>query len=187
MTIKKATDVLEQEHRIIEQAVAAMARLAEDVEQGETVEAEVLRDLLEFLRTFVDQCHHGKEETCLFPLLEKKGVPPTGCPLAALKHEHQSGRALVAQLVEISELYIKQAPKAKNSLIGTLRRLVDLYASHIWKEDYLLFPMANKILSPADQQALDDQFRSVESDIGQDVHHAFEKLASRLEEGVLRD
>jgi len=40
--------------------------------------------------------------------------------------------------------------------------LVELYPGHIWKEDYLLFPLAGKVLSPADHVALSKQFEEVE-------------------------
>jgi hemerythrin-like domain-containing protein len=63
---------LEHENHIIERVVAAMAVLAEKLRSGKEVEARVLSDLVEFLQVFADDCHHGKEEHYLFPLLEKK-------------------------------------------------------------------------------------------------------------------
>jgi hemerythrin-like domain-containing protein len=187
MTATRPTDALEQEHRIIQQVVGAMAALADEVEKGKVIPPEVLQNLLEFLRTFADRCHHGKEEACLFPLLERKGVPARGCPLGALKMEHDSGRALVAQLAKASDVYVSGDPVGKSSLASLLRNLVELYSAHIWKEDYLLLPMTNKILSPTEEEALFAEFRRVEADIGRDVHQAFEQLAARLQQGILRD
>jgi hemerythrin-like domain-containing protein len=54
---------------------------------------------------------------------------------------------LGAQLAEAVQLYKAQDSDAGPRLIRTLRDLVELYPGHIWKEDYLLFPMANKVLS----------------------------------------
>ena len=187
MTATRPTDALEHEHRIIQQVVGAMAALADDVEKGKAAPAEVLQDLLEFLRTFADRCHHGKEEICLFPLLERKGVPPRGCPLGALKMEHETGRALVAQLAKASDAYFSGDPVGKSSLVPLLRNLVELYSAHIWKEDYLLLPMTKKVLSPTEQEALAEEFRRVEADIERDVHQGFEQLAVRLQQGILRD
>ncbi len=73
MEATRPTDALEQEHRIIQRVVGAMAALADEVEKGKVIPPEVVQDLLEFLRTFADRCHHGKEEACLFPMLERKG------------------------------------------------------------------------------------------------------------------
>jgi hemerythrin-like domain-containing protein len=94
---------LEHENHIIERVVAAMAVLAEKLRSGKEVEARVLSDLVEFLQVFADDCHHGKEEHYLFPLLEKKGVLVSGCPLAVLLNEHDRGRRLMADLKQTSE------------------------------------------------------------------------------------
>ena len=72
-----------------------MAVLAEALENGQAVEAQILQQIVEFMQNFADKCHHGKEETHLFPMLEGKGVAMRGCPLGVLLHEHEKGRALV--------------------------------------------------------------------------------------------
>ena len=184
MTSRKPTEELEHEHRIIQQVVGGMAVLIEKLESGKGIDAAVLTDLFEFMQTFGDRCHHGKEEIYLFKLLEKKGVPVSGCPLAVLLHEHEKGRNLLADLKLTSETYIRTPGAGREALIGTLRRLIELYPSHIWKEDYLLFPMADKLLSDTEQEELSARFEQHESEIGIDVHHGFEQLAGRLLEMI---
>ena len=98
MSNPKPTEVLEREHHYIQQVGASLLLLAEELEKGEAVPAETLADTLEFLRTFADRCHHGKEEAFLFPLLEQKGVPPQGCPLGVLKKEHVAVRRNCCEL-----------------------------------------------------------------------------------------
>lgn len=185
MATLSPTEVLEHEHHSIQQVVAGMAILVEDLQKGVKVPGEILRDLVEFLRTFADRCHHGKEETCLFPKLESKGIPPRGCPLGALKAEHEAGRKLVSQLAEVSKSYIEDGSESE-TLSSTLTSLVELYKGHIWKEDYLLFPMTQKVLSSAEQAELSAQFADVESRIGTDVHVAFEGFAEQLKDRILR-
>lgn len=184
MTNRKATEELEHEHRIIQQVVGGMAVIIEKLESGKEIDPAVLTDLSEFMQTFGDKCHHGKEEDYLFKLLEKKGVPVSGCPLAVLLHEHEKGRGLLADLKLTSETYIRAPHAGKEALIGTLRRLIELYPAHIWKEDYLLFPMTNKLLSESDQEELRAQFEQHDSEIGIDVHHGFEQLAGRILEMI---
>ena len=184
MTREKPTEELEHEHRIIQQVVGAMAVLTEKLESGTEVKAAVLTDLSEFMHTFVDKCHHGKEENYLFKLLEQKGVPVSGCPLAVLLHEHEKGRSLLADFRLTSETYIRTPSAGREALLGTLRRIIQLYPAHIWKEDYLLFPMTDKILSDSEQKELSTQFGAYESEIGVDVHHGFEQLAGRILEMI---
>ena len=177
---RKATEELEHEHRIIQQVVGGMAVLVEKLESGLEVDYSVFTDLSEFLQTFCDTCHHGKEEDYLFKLLERKGVPVSGCPLAVLVHEHEKGRKLLADLKLDIELYRRLPSDGREGLIKTLRKLVELYPSHIWKEDYLLIPMAEKMLSDSEQKELSAQFAQHEETIGTDVHHGFEQLAGRI-------
>ena len=57
-----------------------------------------------------------------------------------------------------------------------------LYPGHIWKENYLLFPMTDKILNEKEQQELAEKFESVELKIGLDVHQRLEQMAATLAE-----
>ena len=57
-----------------------MAVLSARLEKGEDIKGDTIKNVVEFMRTLGDKGHHGKEETHLFPLLGKKGVPMTGCP-----------------------------------------------------------------------------------------------------------
>jgi len=183
---QKPTEMLEEEHHVIQKVVGTFAVLAEELEAGREVESETFREILEFMRTFADKCHHGKEETHLFPLLEKKGVPVRGCPMGVLLAEHQRGRALVTGLAAATETYAKERTSAKRPVLDNLRGLMDLYPNHIWKEDYLLFPMTNKILSAEEQNELRGKFEAVEKTIGIDAHHRFEQLAEKLDKEAHR-
>jgi len=58
---------------------------------------------------------------------------------------------------------------ARNNLIANLRGIADLYPCHIWREDYMLFPMTNKILSKDEQESLYAAFQKVDERIGSQV------------------
>ena len=177
-------EVLEAEHRVIQKMVAGMSVLAEQLEGGEPVDVSLLESIVVFLRTFADRCHHGKEETFLFPALIRRGVPSHGCPIGGLTMEHQKGRVMVGELAEAIRGCAAGEPPARENLVKSLRALVAFYPSHIWKEDYLLFPLAGKVLTPQDQQELMDKFETVERELGLDVHEGFDKLAAELERKV---
>lgn len=181
---KKATQILEEEHRVIQSMAASLAIVGEEIDRGKLVASKTLHILAQFLDVFVAQCHHRKEEGYLFAILEKKGVPASGCPLAVLNNEHAKLRALVSQFTESVELYVATRGEARISLQKTIRALLELLPGHIWKEDYLLFPMADKLLSPEEQESLLAQFEHVESEIGPGIHHGFERLVESLEEAV---
>lgn len=181
MSEKKPTDILEAEHRVIEKIIHAMAALIKNLEMDRAVDIEDLRHIAEFMGVFGDTCHHGKEEKELFPLLITKGVPVQGCPIAILTHEHEMGRELVRGLREATVAYEKKDASAKAQLMKQLTGLTNLYPDHIWKEEYLLFPMVNKILSDSEQRELQAKFDMVEKEIGRDTHATYEQLAEETD------
>ncbi len=78
--VKKPTEALEEEHHVIQKVVGAMAVLSARLERGEDVKGDTIKNVVEFMRTFGDKCHHGKEEVHLFPLLGRAddGLPHSG-------------------------------------------------------------------------------------------------------------
>ena len=61
-TLKDPIEVLMGEHRVIEQALAAIAAARE-----QDVSLSFYEDLVDFIANFADGCHHDKEEGLLFP------------------------------------------------------------------------------------------------------------------------
>jgi hemerythrin-like domain-containing protein len=106
MTSTKSTDVLEREHKVIQKVIATMSVVADRLDNSHNVETTTLRDISAFLHDFSEQCHHAKEERFLFPLLEARGVPASGCPIAVLHNEHEKGRALLTQLDDATQAFL---------------------------------------------------------------------------------
>jgi hemerythrin-like domain-containing protein len=175
-----ATQVMEAEHRNIETVVKALGDIVVAIEKGQRADAALLETAVQFFRVYADKLHHGKEEALFFPMLVKRGVPPQGCPIGGLNHEHEKGRALVRALAEQALAYGQGKPGVKDILIQTLRGLVDLYQNHIWKEDAMVFPMADKILTEADQNELNEKFAEVDRSIDHEVIARLEQFAKSL-------
>ncbi len=178
------TQIMETEHRNIEAVVRALGGVAAALEKGQRADAAMLATAVEFFRVYADKLHHGKEETRFFPLLVKRGVPPQGCPIGGLNHEHEKGRALVCSLAEQAPAYAQGKPGAEAGLLETLRGIVDLYQNHIWKEDTMVFPMADKVLTAADQHELRESFAGVDRAIGLDTIARLETFAKSLGQSV---
>lgn len=184
MTSNNPIQMLEDEHLIIAKVISAVPVLADRLEAGRVVDIKTLHGVIEFLQTFADKCHHDKEEDLLFPALVNKGISKQGCPIGMLTAEHKRGRVLVTELADAADTYQSGDPDAKKAVVKSLRELAALYPNHIWKEDYLLFPLTNKVLSLEEQQALYRQFEQVWERVGRDVHHRLEQFAEGLSESA---
>jgi len=66
----------------------------------------------------------------------------------------------------------------------TLQALVRLYVDHTWKEEYLLVPMADKILSENDHAMLREHLIPSRRKLGAGKHHRMEQLSAGLEHAL---
>lgn len=176
----KATEILEEEHRVIQKVTASLVLMGEDLGAGKRIADSLLREIAQFLKVFVERSHQQKEEAHLFTTLLRKGVPAGGCPLAVLKNEHAKERALIQQFADAVDVYIESKGAVHASLESTIYSLAELLPGHIWKEDYMLLPMADKILSPEEQNVLRKEFERVESEIGPEIRRGFDHLTEEL-------
>lgn len=179
----RPTSILRDEHRIIEQVLNCLERMAELAEQGQPLDAEAANQAIDFIRTFADQCHHAKEEDLLFPLLEQKGFSRAQGPTGVMLYEHEQGRLLVRAMSEAVTKSAGGASLAAREFAIAARAYVALLRQHIQKEDHCLFAMADQAFTPDEQRALEQAFDRVQRDkIGLDTHDKYVGVANRLVE-----
>ena len=175
----KATESLELEHRKIARVAEACEVFADELRQGSKIPARVLHSLADFFRLYGEQYHH-QEEKWLFGMLRQKGVPADTWPLAGLSRENDKLRALVEQLNHTIARYSESDGSGTGPLVETLHALAEVYQDHIWKEDYLLLPMATKLLSDIDQQVLAATFHTIECNFGQEAYRSVARLSAAI-------
>lgn len=171
----KATEILEQEHRIIEQVASACGVCAEVLRGGGRVPPAALESIVGFFRQYGDQ-YHRQEEEMLLTMLREKGVASGSCPIAVIDYENQKRKVLLEQLSSAAAAYAKSDGKVNGAVIETLTALAEFFPDHIWKEDYVLLPMAEKLLSDEDQQILGGSLHLIESIKGAEARRALERL-----------
>src|SRR5579871_2645813 len=88
----KALDNLKQDHLTIERVLDLLEQAGNRVRTGHALPAGFERWAVDTLCNFADHCHHAKEETALFPLLEARGITREGGPLGVMLREHEQGR-----------------------------------------------------------------------------------------------
>lgn len=180
-TTMRATQILKAEHDVILNVLDCLEKLADEASASKKLDARSARDVLELLGTFADQCHHGKEEGVLFPKLVKKGLPEKVGPLAVMLAEHETGRAEIAGMRAALVEWDLGRPAALERFFGHAHAYVELLVDHIAKENNVLFPMADGMLSEAEQEEVLERFSSVESqDMGSGVHERCIALAGDL-------
>ena len=177
----RPTEILMQEHRVIEQVLDCLELMARQCDDGKGLDTESASLAIDFFRNFADRCHHGKEEDCLFPLLEQKGFSREQGPTGVMLHEHESGRRHVRGMSEAVGSIEAGNTSATTDFVSHARAFIQLLREHIQKEDHCLFQMTDQTLSEQDQLRLIESFAHVEhDDIGPGIHEKYLNVAADL-------
>jgi len=176
----RPTDELMDEHRAIERMLKVVSIASDRLESGQQVDKQIFIDASDFFRNFADKCHHAKEEKLLFEKMMERGVSGEVGPIAVMLREHEDGRAHVRRIADLSNK--KLDGKGSRELVSQTRGYVDLLSQHIMKEDNVLYPMANQILTSQDQKDLEKGFAQVEEKVmGPGVHEKYQEMIERWE------
>jgi len=174
-----------EEHRVIERVLEVLQVGADKLESGEPIRPEFFLDAADFIKGFADGCHHKKEEGVLFPKMEQQGIPSQGGPIGVMLSEHQMGRVYTKSMREGAERLLAGDGTAQAEVVKSARNYVELLQQHIFKEDNILFPMANRVIPPAEQEQVWADFEHVEhEETGEGVHEKYLALAEKLEKEI---
>ena len=150
------------------------------LKDGKSIPAPILNQIVDFTKNFTIVCHHSKEETSLFPTLEKNGMPREGGPIARMLFEHEVTKELAAKMEESTKVYLVSGKT--DPLVSDIRGYLDHVALHIAKENNRLFMMADMILQSKAEQVSLDLVRSEEEklkELGKTRRH-YETLVDNI-------
>jgi len=177
----KPTDILTEEHRVIEQVLECLGVIVERSESDRKLDKQSAREAVSFFRHFADRCHHAKEEDHLFPAMEARGFPRDGGPTGVMIYEHQQARDHVRKMDENIKAASQGDPAALQKFTQHARAYSNLLRNHIEKEDHCLYTMANQAFTDEDQQELLLAFEKVEAEeIGAGIHEKYVSIANGL-------
>lgn len=181
----KATDILMQEHRVIERVLVTLEAAAQKVEKGEPVRPGLFIEAADFVQGFADGCHHKKEEGVLFVSMNAHGVPVQGGPVGMMLMEHEQGRTFIQGMRQAAERLASGDQTAREAVCRNAYGYVNLLRLHIYKEDNVLFPMANQVIPQEQQEQVAEGFEHIEhEETGEGVHEKYLALADKLEKEI---
>lgn len=170
---------LVHEHRLIERAVAVLRGEAETIEADGRVDPGRIDALVDFIRSYADRCHHGKEEDILFRSLSEK---PLDAPLAemmqGLIEDHARARELTKRMAEANARYASGEEAALRDVLAPARELVELYPRHIETEDTRFFKPAVEYLTDDERDRMLRDFEEFDQSL---FHERYTVLVEGLE------
>lgn len=155
------TEKLKDEHQLILRWIDWMERIAsDDARSSANAENTLLMAhagiIVDFIRNYADAYHHSKEEDVLFRYLALPGTLTECNPLPVMMSEHQSARAILRQFQFAASL------NDVNDMIEQVRRYASLLRQHIFKEDNILYRMAEQGLDESAKQRILAEYAAID-------------------------
>jgi len=175
------------EHRLIERLIALMGQELNRIKDNVAVDPEfafvdpVFIDIaVDFIKTYADRCHHGKEEGILFKSLADKPLSPEHRQIMEdLIREHAWARETTAKLLKAKENYLLEKAGALNEVLENLGRLVEFYPGHIEKEDRHFFIPAMAYLTEAEKAEMLRQMADFDQKL---IHEKYRQVVESIEQ-----
>lgn len=154
--MKNITQILSDEHQTILKVIDAALNECSEIENGKPLKVEFFQKTIDFIKNYADKFHHAKEEDILFTAM-LENIENLHCnPIPVMLHEHDEGREFVKGMEQgISE-------NDTDKLIKNARGYSALLQNHIYKEDNVLYPMAEEALSDEQKEIVNQKYHEVE-------------------------
>ncbi len=151
----KSTNILVNEHRLIEQVLNCLERIVERCALQGRLESEPTRDALIFFRGFTERCHRAKEETVLRPTMQAMGVSLERCLGCSMLQRREEGRLHVDAMEAAIEPASGGDPTALKKFKEHAEAYIELLLEYIAKQEDCLFPMIVQDLPEGEKARLE--------------------------------
>lgn len=166
--------MLINEHTVIARAGEMLRSVLPALEAGAVCPPEFLYGILDFLRTYVGECHFGKEETLLFGELEAKPQLPEEIRLllTELRADHARFRESVEAIAGALGGAVSGGQALAVETCRALRTLVEQYPRHLEAEERQLFYPAREYLSATERRLLVRSFQDFDQQL---IHQTYQR------------
>ena len=155
--MKNITAILSEEHRNILRVIDTMLAECEQIESGKNLEKIFFENVIDFIKNYADRYHHAKEEDILFKVMLENTEKLHCNPIPVMLYEHDTGR----QYVKGMEDGLNENKQEK--IIENARAYGYLLQEHIYKEDNVLYPMAEEALNDHQKDLVLEKYKEVET------------------------
>ncbi|MEN6319711.1 MAG: hemerythrin domain-containing protein [Syntrophaceae bacterium] len=168
------------EHRLIERMLRIFDGEARRISEQNKVDTVFIDTAVDFIRTYADRTHHGKEEDILFRDMKKKQLAPEHANIMNdLIEEHKYARQTVGKLVDAKDRYL-QGEDTSQAVVAYLKELAQFYPKHIEKEDKHFFYPCMEYFTKEEQDKMLSEFWEFDRKM---IHEKYTKVVDLLTGG----
>ena len=174
--------LLMKEHRLIERMLVLLGEAAAGLEAGAELSPRLVADAVDFIRTYADRTHHGKEEDILFAELAVRPLSEADRrAMEALAADHAWARGVTAEVALADERRRAGDAGAVAEVVAGIRALCDFYPRHIAAEDASFFPAARSYFSEEEDRDLLARYRTFDQAM---IHEKYAAVVAAVEKDV---
>ena len=167
------------EHRVIERMIAVLRSELDRMQREQRADPAFVDVAVDFIRTYADRCHHGKEEDILFARLAERDLDAElAREMQELIEDHAYARGLTRQLVDANARCAAGEAEALDDIEAMLRALVEFYPVHIAKEDRHFFKPCMTYFTDAEKATMLDDFAEFDRGL---IHEKYRGVVEALE------
>jgi hemerythrin-like domain-containing protein len=171
------------EHRLIMRMIALMGKEVIKIEKSNAINQQFITATIDFIQTYADRTHHGKEEEILFKNLANRNISiDDNRIMKELIQDHMFGREITADLIKSADDYQKGDNAVLPLIVRSLKTFVDFYPKHIEKEDKTFFPSVMTYLSDSEKQTMLEEFWEFDKKM---IHERYKSILDNLETLVI--
>lgn len=138
-----AVEMMMEEHKSIKRMLVVMRKACYKVMQEEAINYEDFATMIDFVRSYADAHHHGKEEKFLFnQMVEHLGALGEKLIRGGMLVEHDLGRLYMKELEEALERTKQGDEESRLDVIANAISYTHLLERHIAKEDEVVYTFA---------------------------------------------
>jgi hemerythrin-like domain-containing protein len=161
---------LVDEHVLIKRWITLIPQVLETIDVNSPRDMEMVREGIDFIRSYADRFHHAKEEDILFKYFDENAPI-----LKKMLDDHATGRGHVRALIEAVE------KRDKPAISEHLLAYGELLKEHIREEDEILYPWMDRNLSTKQVGELHSKFGDADVRSGEEVTERCRRFVDRVE------
>ena len=170
------------EHRLIERMIDVMRAELDRFLREKKADPELILTFVDFVRTYADRCHHGKEEDILFRELGSRDLSKEHRDMVGqLIKDHKWARQQTKDLVQATEKYAAADEGMFLVITARLKALTDFYPRHIEKEDKHFFLPVMQYFSQEEKDAMLQEGFEFDQSL---IHDKYRQIVEQAERAV---
>jgi regulator of cell morphogenesis and NO signaling len=152
---------LKSEHPPLLEKLEVLYELTQKVDQEINLE-DTFPKLIENVKIFISELepHSDREEGVLFRMMEKYTGVGNG-PIAVMEYEHDQAKMFIGTFLEKTIQEDVLSVEIQKKYAGLIKNAYFTLTEHFAKEENVLFPMAERLLSNVEKEELLTRIREI--------------------------